>query len=260
MVDYLIIAPSKFHKDLEELREHRGKDHTVLMVDPESLYALAPKGSRREETIQGFVRDIYQRTNGELKYLLLVGDDTAVNLPEEIPVGKYGGEILSDAFYGDIEGDKIPEIAVGRLPASNSKSVQDFVANVLDYENGTKSQTLQNRLSFYAGRGDFGIVEDLLLESFVYALIQRRMPQSYHLDLHYDAEGSIFNTGRSFLEMLNEGAFAMTYMGHGAPRLLATEPEFGSGDLESVGIKNGLPLLNLMAKSVADSGCLQKMK
>lgn len=263
-INYLVVAPTAFHEALKPLLEHRSKEYKTLLVDPEDIYKAFP-GKSREEAVHQYVQDTYQLSSGGLKYLLIVSDDSTADLPGEIPIGQYSGTpdqakpIYSDAYYGNINDDPWPEVATGRIPAQNESQVRAAVKKIISYENEKKPLAGNSRLAFYAGRGNFGLAQDLLLESFVYALIQRRIPESFSLDLHYDEPASIFNTGRGFSEIMNSGALMMSYIGHGSPNSLATKKHFTIANVNEIDIKGTIPILNLAACSAgcfANDNCL----
>ena len=47
---------------------------------------------------------------------------------------QYGGQTVSDVLLADINDDPWPDMAVGRLPATNADQVGAYVNKVIQYE------------------------------------------------------------------------------------------------------------------------------
>lgn len=257
---YLVVAPKAFHDELAPLIKERTKKYDVTLSDTESLYASHP-AKFRHESIRQYVKDVYTKSGGGLKYLLIVGDDSEADEPNEIPIGIYPRDgnraaIPSDAYYGDMQGDLWPELATGRIPAATTDDAARAVKKILSYE---RSRLSPAPLAFYGGQVKFGPIQDLLLEGLVSIMIQRSIPPSVTIDVHYDSPDSAFHTDKSFLQMLNGGPSILTYMGHGSTDALITRDGFDTTSLKAVDIKGGATILNLLACSAgcfADKDCL----
>ena len=76
---------------------------------------------------------------------------------------RWGSEphIASDAPYADVDGDQIPDLAVGRIPADSADELAAVVRKILRYEQQADSGrrfAWQRRLHVVAGVGGFGLV------------------------------------------------------------------------------------------------------
>jgi hypothetical protein len=248
-VDYLVIAPKDFHKALRPLITHRAKQDRVRIVDPDSIY-LAASSTPKQQAIQQFVRQISP------KYLLIVGDDSRPTGKNEIPEGAYPAQgdrpmIFSDAFYGDLRGDPLPEVAVGRIPAHSAAEVKAVVRKILAYER-SRPVASRSTLALYGGRGNFGAIADLALEARVFSIVRDHVPPAYAIDVHYDEKSSAFHTQRNFVDFLNAGGFLLNYSGHGASSWIQTDPPFGLAQLKDLNLRGRRPILNLLA---CQAGC-----
>ncbi len=116
---YLIIANEDFVPFLLPLKEWKTKKGVKAEIFPIS-YGLS------RDSIKRIVLSVRP------EYLLLVGDK------EYIPPGDsfypFGQLLLSDNFYGDLEGDYQMEIPVGRFPCRNVEECRTMVRKVLAYE------------------------------------------------------------------------------------------------------------------------------
>jgi len=81
---------------------------------------------------------IRQNATENCRYALLVGDCSARGENEDalwqMPALALGKDDISDGAYGDINGDGMPELAVGRFPVRTPEELACLVAKVADYE------------------------------------------------------------------------------------------------------------------------------
>jgi hypothetical protein len=140
-VQMIIITDSIFRKHLRPLihwKTLKGIKTTILYKKPgppDTVYSDLKKR----------ISDIYfnSLTEGnQLQYLLIVGD------PSIIPTSRSTTNV-SDLYYGEFdgEGDYIPELFIGRLPASDTTQAKAMIKKIIDYENFSFSP--QN--NFWAG-------------------------------------------------------------------------------------------------------------
>lgn len=75
-----------------------------------------------------------------LSCILVAGDcspDPNSKAPWDIPSNRLEnsfGVFVSDALYGDLDGDGVPDVPVGRLPARNANQLEQLAAKSLRYE------------------------------------------------------------------------------------------------------------------------------
>jgi hypothetical protein len=62
------------------------------------------------------------------------------------------GEIASDGLYGDITGDDLPDVAVGRIPANTLAEANTIVSKIVGYDETGRTQTWQQQAVFVADR------------------------------------------------------------------------------------------------------------
>lgn len=143
-IDYLVIAPKKFHKalfPLINLREEQGL--ATMLVSPQQIYDANNAGTPSVDSIQEFIQSIDQIEPGQLDYLLLVGDYSYESVDyqeflEYVPSffisSGVSGETVSDLPYADLNADFIPDLSVGRIPASTPEHLTAWVEKVILYE------------------------------------------------------------------------------------------------------------------------------
>jgi hypothetical protein len=147
--DYLVIASKNFHQALSpliELRQAQGL--STWIVSPQQIYDSYHSGTPSFDSIQKFIQSIDQIEPGQLKYLLLVGDYTyeIVNyqkfleyVPSIFISTDQSGQTISDYSYADLNGDLIPDLSLGRIPATTSEQLTAWVEKVILYESSIPS-------------------------------------------------------------------------------------------------------------------------
>ena len=113
-------------------------------------------------------------------------------------------ETASDDWFGDLDGDGISEMAVGRLPARTAAEAAAMVTKILAYERGSSGQgaTLIS---------DFNDTFDFLGTS---NKVKGFIPQSTAVDMIIS--GQTPDVRARLLESLNKGPKLVNYAGHGS--------------------------------------------
>jgi len=152
------------------------------------------------------------------------------------------GEVPSDTLYGDIDGDKLPEIAVGRISVGNLADGVAVVSKIKAYDEGTRFLPWQRRAVFVAdrydpGSGDFAAVSDNVIQNNTPADMQvQRIYLGQTVSAAVSARTAISNA-------INSGAFMVQYTGHGAIPLWGREAIWRTIDIASVNNAVQLPLV-----------------
>jgi Peptidase family C25 len=249
--DTLVVCPHELRAGLAEWEDYRrGQGHQILVID-------APASAAE---LQAAIRDV--ALSGKLKYLLLVGDapdDDRRRASGRAPVvptnyvrakinTRWGSEpmIASDAPYGDGDGDGLPELAVGRIPADSPDELAAVVRKVIEYEQFSENETCRRRINIVAGIGGFGAVTDALIEAAACQVIGQTVPRTYDVQRthanpsspHCPSPGAF---AASVRRQLSAGSLAWIYLGHGLPTELDRVPTpTGSEPILSV---DDVPLL-----------------
>lgn len=134
-VEMIIVTDSLFLKHLQPLlrwKHLKGIRTTVICKNP------APADSVYFD-LKERIRNLYTQRlleGNPPQYLMIVGD------PAIIPTSR-GTTNVTDLYYGefDDEGDYIPELFTGRLPASDTTQLKGIVKKIIDYEKLNYSST-----------------------------------------------------------------------------------------------------------------------
>jgi hypothetical protein len=149
---YLIISHPHFIEELQPLvaaKEAQGL--TVRVVDVVAIYAQFGHGIFGAEAIRDYIA--YAAANLGTEYVLLVGGDT-YDYKDYQGTGGFsfipslymatGAEATFapvDPLYADLDGDNVPDLALGRFPVRTSEELAHMLAKTQAYENKDYGRT-----------------------------------------------------------------------------------------------------------------------
>lgn len=172
--DYVILIPPEgwtegFRPVLQELADYRtAQGLQTTVVDVESLYNQFSYGLADPQAIHEFC--ISSHTNWldrPLRYLLLAGDGGIDFKHERFSVSDYtacliptiiigqrfsegvGTTAAIDSVFGDVDGDGVQDVAVGRFPTTQVEDMETVVQKTMAYE-GALIQTNGTLAKSYA--------------------------------------------------------------------------------------------------------------
>lgn len=207
-VGMIIVADTTFDKFLEPLiRWKTQKGFRVYVIYP----GKEGTGSSYQEIKQSVSRvyGILEAEGSPPEYLLLVGD------VKKIPY--YGKENISDMYYGELNGggDFIPEMFVGRIPATDTTDVKSVVEKILQYEkfNFSNDNTFYSRALALAGKDAnyAGYMNGQIKYAVTNYLKSENRISGYHF---YYPDG--FTKKDSTLRLIENGLSFINYTGHGS--------------------------------------------
>ena len=263
--DTLVVCPAAFRPALDDWEAFRREQgHVVLVVD-------SPGNA---EALRGTIRDV--SASGRLKYLLLIGDVPDVRTSGErrlmttTPTNyvrakvnvRWGSErwIATDIPFTDLDGDEIPDLAIGRIPAASAQQLAAVLRKSLDYERKLEHGDWERRLHITSGKGGFGAVTDALIEAAARQVITQNVPAEY-VTQHIcpgpisgrDAARAMSFAARA-RQQLSEGSLAWVYLGHGrateldrVPTTTGNESILSVGDVPKLRCGGHSPLAVLVA-------------
>lgn len=264
-IDHIIITPEVFLEPAEKLREHR--DFSIV-VPLEVIYNEFSGGVSDPKAIRVFlkwVKENWSSSNGVgfPSYILLLGDgdydyrNITGNASNLVPTfqSEILGETSSDDKFAYLDG-KSPDMAIGRLPASNLNDAEAMVDKTINYEADPEIGLWRSRVSLIAddfARPNFGALE--LTHTKNSEEIARLIPKSLQVQKLYMEDFSEINDGSQYgvtkpsatqalFDLLNEGTALLNYIGHGSAYQWAQEGLLSSsrGDLTSIQTGNKLPI------------------
>lgn len=222
--DTLVVCPPEFAPELRPWIAHRRSQGHRL--------TLQPSGTSAE--IRAAIRQV--AAAGSLQSVLLVGDAPGnPRLPQDqrlrtVPTHlakaqvnlRWGSEpeIGTDNWYADLDDDQIPDVAIGRLPATNRVQLRNMLGKILAYETTADQGEWRRRINLVAGVGGFGSLIDAVLELTTQKFLTDGIPDSYATHMTYGSWQSPYcpNPMRfheAVVQRFNEGCLFWIYVGHG---------------------------------------------
>lgn len=245
--DYLAVGPDDLLAPLAPLialRQEQGL--RPLAVPVQAIYDQFGHGIAHPAAIRNFVQHAYESWQTPPQYLLLVGDSTydprgevappkANRLPAFFVFTFYGGETVSDVAYAQLDGDALPDIAVGRIPARTAAQVRIIVEKILQYERDAPSGAWQDRVLAIADPQDASFQQDAarFLDGF--------SGEFEPLLLTAPQDGSSF--AREIAAQLEAGALFLSYFGHGSITNLGKDQIFSNADVSRLSNAERLPVM-----------------
>ncbi|MCK6461165.1 MAG: C25 family cysteine peptidase, partial [Planctomycetes bacterium] len=242
--EILVIAPDELAPALKAWKEHREKQGMKVTVRP-------PAADLREE-VRGALGP---------KYVLLLGDVKTVPCTyaeaDTIRVWERDTRIATDNHAADLDGDEVPDVAVGRIPADSREEAEAMLGRIVAYETSRDFGTWRRRVNVVAGIAGFGKWEDSLIENASTMLLKEEIPAAFDLHVTWANPPSPFCpppalVAETVVERFNEGALFVTYMGHGSPRSLdrvvwdgRAYPIFDEDHVEMLAARRGAPIAYL---------------
>jgi hypothetical protein len=171
------------------------------------------KGTHPKDTIQA----TYE-SNNNLKYILLVGDADDIKSDEGIMADANGffTRFLKDPTLGYVkDNNNLPDIAIGRFSANNSKQISNQVNKTIAYERDTKNNSnwLNSCLGIASSivGGDDNESDDQHIEN-----IYTNKLKAFGYSNYYSAYSSGTNSTAKYIsECIDNGVGIINYAGHG---------------------------------------------
>lgn len=227
--DTLVVCPAGLRPALREWTSFRAQQQHEIVI-------LSPPVSAAE--LSETIRSVYQA--GQLHFVLLIGDvpkrqaaETPSNTGNFTPTSyvratvnvQWGSEplIATDIPFADLNSDNLPDVAIGRIPASTPAQLANVLRKTIEYEQSADDGAWKRKLNIASGAGGFGTVTDALIEAAARQIIQQNVPVEYvteHISpADQRAVGSANESSfpKRARQQLSEGSLAWVYLGHGRP-------------------------------------------
>jgi len=228
--DTVLVCPDPFLDTLRPWLAHRASQGRRFML------------VSNRKTAEQIRRDIQKvAEGGKLRYVVIVGDATSPKTPDDrmrrlrVPAHyarakitvRYSGvpTIATDNPYADLDGDHVPDVAVGRLAVDTKEELAILVRKILAYERSADLGLWRRQIRFVAGVGNFGKLADRAIEMTAKKFITDGIPAAYDTSMTYASWRSPYcpdprRFHLSTMAELNRGCLFWVYVGHGYPTRL----------------------------------------
>ncbi len=206
-VEMIILTDTSFRKHLEPLYLWKTRKGFKLRI----LYRGKNYAGETYTELKASIENIYRSSseNGHPpEYLLIIGDVNRVPF--------YGTGYISDMYYGEFDGngDYMPEMYIGRIPASDTNAVKSVVNKILQYEKHdfADTNTFYGRALVTTGRdATYG---NYMNGQVKYAVTNYLKPENRINNYHfYYPEGHTKKD--SIMKLISLGLSFINYTGHG---------------------------------------------
>ncbi len=247
--DWLAIGPADLLPALEPLAAHRraqGLEATAVPLA--AVFDQFGHGQAEPDGIRAFLRHAHAAWRPAPRYVVLVGDATfdprgftvpaaANRLPTFLIRTVFGGQTGSDVGFARLDGDLVPDLAIGRIPARSSSQVDVLVAKILAYESAGDADW-RTRVLAVADGEEVSFEDDA--ERFLAAMAR---PYAGTVLTAPPDGGGMTDTVR---DRLHEGVGVLAYFGHGSVNQWGKDRIFTVDDVPSLANAPRLPIvLNL---------------
>lgn len=233
---------------LAALRAKQGL--TAMVVDVAEVMNEFGDGLYDPEAIRSFLRYASQRWQGPPRYVVLAGKGTfdprnltgyGDDVVPAILAANADGLLPSDALYGDLDGDGLPDLAVGRIPAVTAADLAGYVDKLSAYESAPPAPSL-GRATFASdvpdGAGDFAATSAALAQ----AVSGRLAVDTVALPAGAGAADLAARRADLFADA-RSGRLLLDYVGHGGLDRLSSLGLLTTGDVAQLGNGARLPLM-----------------
>ncbi|WP_031530823.1 type IX secretion system sortase PorU [Dyadobacter crusticola] len=274
--ELLIITPAAWEGEAKRLAAFRSSRNSLetLVVTTRQVYHEISGGKPDVTAIRNYVRHLYSKSPGKLRYLLLFGDasfdyknltkgQTAAQTANLIPVYESRESLnpvytySSDDYFGFMEpnegewiehasGDHTLEIGVGRLPVKSVAEAKVIVDKLIRYETIGSEGSWKNVVRFIADDGDGNIHQrhaDQLAGMIENDFFSKRIFIDQYPQITTPEGQKAPEVNRQIRNAIDDGTLIINYTGHGGVGGWAEEQVLTLSDMLSARGLNNLPLL-----------------
>lgn len=223
---WLVVTAPAFRSAVEPLLAHR-KAEGMRVTVIQTTDTLSPKEILNSDSqkLAEHVRNLCREWKGT-SYVLLVGAIEAGNLtePEKKLLPALPGSVSrmrgqpSDNDFGCLNGDKLPTVAVGRLPARSEDEAKQMVAKILASERDTQPGQWRQQITVLAGVPAFNPLVDKLVEGLAMSRFAKLDPRWTGRAIYHNPASRFCVADEQLheraLEYVQAGQAITLYLGH----------------------------------------------
>ncbi len=236
--DAVIVTPAALWEPAERLAGwHKAQGRRVVVVDFQDVIDEFNWGIYHPQAVPAMMAWAQDNWVAPApQYLTLMGDghwnfkgyNPAVYIPTPVMIPPYlawvdpwQGEVPADPLYGDLDGDTVPDVAVGRLTVNTVAEADVVVDKIVGYDQTMRLQPWQRQALFVSDNpdsaGDFPTVSDEIIAGYLppdLEVTRAYLPGAPPSDPATPEE--IVQTRAIISDTLQAGAWMVQFTGHGA--------------------------------------------
>lgn len=269
--ELLIITPRVFWDQSEALADfHRDCDGmNCVLADIQEIYNEFGTGIADPTAVRDFIRMVYLRSNGNLKYVLLMGKGTHDyrdikglhnNFVPTYESAEYTYDMVSsfctDDYFALMDANEglnctgKVDLGVGRIPITTPEQGDDMVAKIKHYADLSSTHGIwknnhllmaDNDLKTYVLHTD--TFDYMLDTSWRTAMTKKLYVDSYPI-VNTPMGERIPEANAKLMDYFNKGFSVLSYTGHGGVKSLTKEWVLGTSDILALDNYDHLPFVH----------------
>ena len=267
--DNLILTSSIFMEQAQELADYHAEldGLTSIVVDVNEIYNEFSTGMPDPTAIRDFVRMVYRRNGGKLKYLTLFGRASAdyrnikgygqnyVPCYETFEDPHHELSFCTDDYFAlmddneGVNGDGWVDIGVGRISVSTVAEAEAVLRKIRHYDDlsatfgGWKTDLLYFADDEVTDYVDNSETYYRMLDTICPPLTAKKLYCGAYPVVNTSNGVEIPGANSDLMSTLDKGVLAVLYTGHGGVRGLTGENVFTNGDITSLRNYDKMPFV-----------------
>ncbi len=251
---YLVIAPASLHASAERLADlRRAQGLEARVVDLETIFDEFSSGASDPHAIRDFLALAWGTWSLPPRYVALAGAGTldyrnllgfGDDLVPPLMIRTANGLFPSDNLLGDVDGDGLSEMAVGRIPVLSAAELDAYTDKIAAFEAAAPSHWSSQAL-FLADATDGGA--DFAADS---QGVASHLPGDFEVERIDLTSMPLASARGQMISAFARGMAFINYLGHGALDRLSAGGLLTSADVPHLGNGERLPVLTAMTCTI----------
>ena len=151
--DFIIITHASLKSTFKPLVTLRkGEGLSVILADVEDIYDEFSFGNKSPQAVKDFLEFAKNNWLSAPRFVLMAGEASLdpknyfglgdVDLVPTKLIDTIFMEAMSDDWFCDFNGDGLPEMAMGRLPARTSLEMTKYISRIVNYNNSSSADSV----------------------------------------------------------------------------------------------------------------------
>ncbi|HYO14986.1 MAG TPA: C25 family cysteine peptidase [Thermoanaerobaculia bacterium] len=254
--EYVVIAPAALRAEAQRLADLRAAQGlTAMVVDLDDVMDVYAHGVKDPLAIRRFLADAVRSWPTPPRYVALAGKGTyddrnllglSSSLLPTLLVTVEEGLAPADSGFADFDGDGVPSVAIGRIPAVTPDDLRAYVDKIAAYESAPGGDWTSRALLVADDPdhgGDFPETSAALAGALAPGIGISR------IDL--PGTGPIDGSRALLQDALRQGYWLVNYVGHGGLDRLDSSGLLLTSDVPALGNGPRLPIMTALTCLIA---------